>query len=345
MVRLSNQSGRRLGFTLIELLVVIAIIAILIALLVPAVQKVRDAAANTQCKNNLHQIALACHNYEGANGTFPAGSIYRQGPPDNRWDYYDTWTITILPYVEQNNLYAFWTPNLPNPVPDSTSPSIGTLRQTLVKVYNCPADPNPFTPAIPDSGPGGENGYGRPLYMPGNYRCMAGATYGQRTPTGGGDANWDDANQVGFLMTAPWGGAGFRGIMHAVNVGVSGMRPTRMMDIRDGTSNTILLGEYATKTRLARRTYWAYAYTSYNQSVATIGQSRMLIADFDRCASISGVGGSNNCKRAWGSFHPGGNLNFAMGDGSVRTITQGIDVNVVFPSLATIDGGETVDSQ
>jgi prepilin-type processing-associated H-X9-DG protein len=181
--------------------------------------------------------------------------------------------------------------------------------------------------------------------MPGNYRCMAGTTYGQRTPTGGGDANWDDANQVGFLMTATWGGAGFRGIMHAVNRDVAGMRPTRMMDVRDGTTNTILLGEYATRTRLARRTFWAYAYTSYNQSVATIGQSRMLLADYDRCASISGVGGSNNCKRAWGSFHPNGNLNFAMGDGSVRTISQSIDVNTVFPGLGNIDGGEVNRSE
>src|SRR5262245_11717282 len=102
-----SRSGRS-GFTLIELLVVIAILAILIALLLPAVQKVREAAANTQCKNNLKQIALACHNFESATGTFPAGNLVKMGPPSNQLDHYDTWTISILPYLEQTNLFNLW---------------------------------------------------------------------------------------------------------------------------------------------------------------------------------------------------------------------------------------------
>src|SRR5262245_35251360 len=124
----SLSRSRRTAFTLIELLVVIAIIAILIGLLLPAIQKVRAAANHATCKNNLKQIALACMNYESANRMFPAGNILKQGPPSNLWDYYDTWTVSILPYLEQDNLYAVWDPAAPNPIPDASSPRMATFR-------------------------------------------------------------------------------------------------------------------------------------------------------------------------------------------------------------------------
>src|SRR5437870_4121662 len=98
MFHLSSRWRR--AFTLIELLVVIAIIAILIALLVPAVQKVRAAAARTQCINNLKQIALGVMNYQGAYKVFPAGTMYRANAA-GKFDYYETWTITILPFLDQ----------------------------------------------------------------------------------------------------------------------------------------------------------------------------------------------------------------------------------------------------
>src|SRR5437867_2605114 len=101
---------KRTGFTLIELLVVIAIIAVLIGLLLPAVQKVRDAAARMNCQCNLKQLALAAHNYHDAYSKFPPGSVYRANAK-GQFDYYETWAILILPYLEQHNLYQLYDPN------------------------------------------------------------------------------------------------------------------------------------------------------------------------------------------------------------------------------------------
>jgi prepilin-type N-terminal cleavage/methylation domain-containing protein/prepilin-type processing-associated H-X9-DG protein len=361
---------RRRGFTLIELLVVIAIIAVLIGLLLPAVQKVREAAAGAQCKNNLKQLALASMSYHDANGVFPAGSVARQGKGAfaNSVSYYETWAIAILPYIEQTNVFALWSPDIPNIAPDGVvGANFVTMRQTLIKTYNCPSDTSAglgFVPGRPDSGndyttngPGGPGGNGPyknspyPLFMPSTYRCVSGASYGgsdwwsnpSNPDDGGSNENWDDASQIPTLMMHF---PGDRGIMHAVDPLVPGASQERVADVIDGLSNTLMFGEYATRDTPGRRTFWAYAYTSYNESLVTFNAPWTLQPSFADCNSTGTAGGDhssgNQCKRAWGSMHSQGALNFAFCDGSVHTIGRDIDMKFVLPALATIAGNDIV---
>src|SRR5438132_11190541 len=131
-----RSSSVRRAFTLIELLVVIAIIAILIGLLLPAVQKVREAAARVQCQNNLKQMGLACHAYHDSRKSFPPGYLATAAYPDTApgWG----WAAFILPYIEQAPLY--------NQI-DFTQPVQSSAAiQTIIPLYLCPSDPVPSTP-------------------------------------------------------------------------------------------------------------------------------------------------------------------------------------------------------
>jgi prepilin-type N-terminal cleavage/methylation domain-containing protein len=320
---------RRQAFTLIELLVVIAIIAVLIGLLLPAVQKVREAAARTQCMNNLKQIGLAMHNYHDAYGTFPAGVTKQQ---NTDYNYLVNWGLLILPYLEQGNLA-----NQYNYTLLAWDPANQPVRQTTLKVYSCPSDPNvgqiiePSTWYPTDPGPCAE----------GSYRGVAG------TVNGYANSWWeewpvptDDWTQGGDYKTR-YG----RGPLHLVQPGYAPANAEKITSITDGTSNTLLVGEWYTKTNTSRSAFPLYPYAQMSLSSVCIGppgtpitvEPRTLIPDYVACTNA----GNNNepCKRAWASLHTG-IINFVLCDGSVRSIATTIDLNNVWPALHTIAQGE-----
>jgi prepilin-type N-terminal cleavage/methylation domain-containing protein/prepilin-type processing-associated H-X9-DG protein len=336
------RSRRRKGFTLIELLVVIAIIAVLIGLLVPAVQKVREAANRIQCFNNLKQIGLALHNYHDSLKKFPSGHLElcpgsQKTGNESGCTYFSNVFIDILPFLEGGNLYNQYNNNVPNYMPGW--PQNGAFVQQYVPVYTCPSDTRANQILAPETTApdGGGNPTGRPSvlyqYMSSSYKYMSGiGVVGGPGNTQNFAGFWDEVLAANGQRYPGYGSPRNKGAFHGD--GASGLKPEKMANITDGTSNTIFIGERHTLTHVTRGPFWANSFNLYTGG-ASWPFSLAMIADYDACqAKIN----SNYCKYGWGSLHPGG-ISFLFGDGSVHSINPTIDMNI-FMALSTISGGE-----
>jgi prepilin-type N-terminal cleavage/methylation domain-containing protein/prepilin-type processing-associated H-X9-DG protein len=334
MVACSVSARRpRSGFTLIELLVVIAIIAVLIGLLVPAVQRVREAASRTQCMNNLKQIGLAAQTYHDANKKFPSGHECRASDGRGKTDgtlaspyYFSNWAIQLLPYLEQEPLFKTYNNSVPN-----DDPSNRVVRETYLAIYSCPSDPN----INQLQGPGSRSSKAASVqYRMGSYRGMSGVDADGSNNWGGGPT------EVATLYKSF---PNTRGVLYCVD-DWNPVKNVKIMAIIDGTSNTFLVGERSTRTTPSRGTMWANSYNLYSLS-SGYSNSASLLNDYDACEVIFGgspghPGNDAPCKYGWGSFHEGG-INFVMCDGHVVTVSTSINMTV-FQGLCTIAGGESV---
>ncbi len=282
---------KRSGFTLIELLVVIAIIAILIALLVPAVQKVREAAARTQCINNLKQMALGLHSLNDAYKRLPPGGRNTFNKSVNTQQFTSPF-YHLLPFVDNDALYqASWTGTMYDPyiaIVGNPNPSPQNLVHSQpVKVYVCPSD---FS-------------YGKPPNDPVNWSPQATGSYGFNfqvfgVPGSGGTtaASWDGKTKLGTSIT-------------------------------DGTSNTIMLSEKIAVCGTAiQSNLWANGSTSLNNPPFAVGGTTPYPATypaFNTMFAVPADGGAGCPNGIPTSPHKGG-IHIALADGSGRMITTSI---------------------
>jgi prepilin-type N-terminal cleavage/methylation domain-containing protein/prepilin-type processing-associated H-X9-DG protein len=300
---------RRLAFTLIELLVVIAIIAVLIGLLVPAVQKVREAAARTQCTNNLKQIVLATHAYHDAKKYFP-GNSQDEGGWD--WNYQKnrkswSWLARLLPYIEQGPLFQ------QAGVETNTFLQSQALLTTGLELFFCPSDnASSLSPSTNRA-----NLQGVPMSTS-NYKgvtgdCWCWGTYRNKCNAPGAGDGLTSGNGI-FARDAT--------------------KKTRMANISDGTSNTFLAGEDIPETDA----HCAWFYANGSLGTCAIPPNVMKRPNgtlYDPYYDWPEL-------YAFRSRHMGG-INFGFADGSVRFVRDSLPLGT-YRALATINGGEIIDN-
>jgi len=339
----------RAGFTLIELLVVIAIIAILIGLLLPAVQKARESAGRASCENNLKQLGLSLHNYHDVNESFPPSALRIDLINNHYYVLFDaTWAVLLLPYVEQNGMYQLLDLKQPtgslSGIKGSPVPNQAALVNFSVPILNCPSSPLPIF---------GDYGYAaKPLTQVGSYVAIGGAANGP----------WDYTDPTGLnrgCQVASKGSCIYDGDYRSSNGVFYPGSHIRLSQISDGSSNTLLLGEQsdratqgsfcnasndhyngsydnATDLRSAHGfgiwtgdeygVEWMAGsggkcqYPYYSGAVTTL---RWPLGTKQRQGDGDGMGEFTNANRPLQSAHPGG-ANALRGDGSVVFLSNSI---------------------
>jgi prepilin-type N-terminal cleavage/methylation domain-containing protein/prepilin-type processing-associated H-X9-DG protein len=348
-----RRTSHRPGFTLIELLVVISIIAVLIALLLPAVQSAREAARRIQCTNNMKQLGLATHTYISQTDLFPPGAT---NGGFNFTSNALNWRAMILPQLEANNQYN----SINFSVLMGQNPqAFATVWYSTIAGFLCPSDGIGQSPAgfVPYGGPNGtvtpaappvppNNPTGTALVPVSNYHMSFGDNYAVETLVGTTNP-WETPNassmgvnpRIGF--NGWWGSNNNAGSMRGFSDYSTGGTAS-IASVTDGTSNTILYGE-GLPDEDANNEMWGFTGGAAGTTIPINWKSNTR---YDACvgnfSSVDWTCRYSYAARGFKSRHPGG-ANFTFADGSVRFIKSSIN-RVSYASLGSRNGGEIVSS-